>query len=42
MSRTPGEVRAAPERGAHTDDVLGAHGFSANEIAMLRGERVIA
>jgi len=42
FSRTPGEVRAAPERGAHTDDVLGAHGFSADEIAALKAERVIA
>lgn len=42
FSRTPGEVRAAPERGAHTDDVLGAHGFGADEIAALKAERVIA
>ncbi len=41
FSRTPGEVRAAPERGAHTDEVLSAYGFSAGEIAGLRGERVI-
>ncbi|MCL2427942.1 MAG: CoA transferase [Alphaproteobacteria bacterium] len=42
FSRTPGEVRAAPERGAHTDEVLGTHGFSAAEIADLRGSGVIA
>ncbi len=42
FSRTPGEVRAAPVRGAHTDDVLGAHGFSADEIKSLRADNVIA
>ncbi len=42
FSRTPGEVRAAPERGAHTDDVLGAHGFSADEIKSLRNDKIIA
>ncbi len=42
FSRTPGEVHGAPERGAHTDDVLGAHGFSGDEIRSLRTEKVIA
>lgn len=42
FSRTPGEPRAAPERGAHTDEVLGAHGFSTAELADLRGAGVIA
>ncbi len=42
FSRTRGEVRAAPERGAHTDEVLGQHGFSGSEIASLRAEGVIA
>jgi alpha-methylacyl-CoA racemase len=42
FSRTPGGVRPAPERGADTDDVLGACGFSADEIKSLRGEKVIA
>ena len=42
FSRTPGEARAAPERGEHTDDVLAAHGFSHGEIQSLRGDRVIA
>ncbi len=42
FSRTPGEVRPAPERGANTEEVLGACGFRADEIAALRGDRVIA
>ncbi|MBO0709935.1 MAG: CoA transferase [Acetobacteraceae bacterium] len=42
FSRTPGAVRAAPERGAHTDEVLGGHGFNAAEIADLRGAGVIS
>ncbi len=42
FSRTPGEVRAAPERGTHTDDVLAAYGFSKAEITKLRDSRVVA
>jgi formyl-CoA transferase len=42
MHDTPFEIRkASPELGAHTDDVLQAAGFSANEIAELRREGVV-
>ena len=41
FSRTRAEVRAAPERGAHTDEVLGQGGFSAGEIKELRAGGVI-
>jgi crotonobetainyl-CoA:carnitine CoA-transferase CaiB-like acyl-CoA transferase len=42
LSRTPGSVRAhAPDTGEHTDEVLGELGFSAEQIAALRAEKVI-
>ncbi len=41
FSRTRGEVREAPARGAHTDGVLQEYGFSSGEIAELRGDKVI-
>jgi len=42
MSRTPGELRAAPVLGQHTDEVLtGMLGLSASEIEQLRNERVV-
>ncbi len=42
MSRTPGELRAAPTLGQHTDGVLtGMLGLSAAEIDQLRNERVV-
>jgi alpha-methylacyl-CoA racemase len=42
FSRTRAEVRAAPERGAHTDEVLGQGGFSAGEIKELRAGGIVA
>jgi crotonobetainyl-CoA:carnitine CoA-transferase CaiB-like acyl-CoA transferase len=42
MSRTPGELRAAPVLGQHTDEVLtGMLGLSASEIEQLRNDRVV-
>jgi formyl-CoA transferase len=42
LSRTPGAVRsAAPERGAHTDEVLAELGHSADDIRALRAARVV-
>ncbi len=42
MSRTPGELSAAPVLGQHTDEVLsGMLGLSASEIEQLRNERVV-
>jgi formyl-CoA transferase len=42
LSRTPGEVRtAAPETGEHTDEVLAELGYSAQDIARLREQRVV-
>jgi formyl-CoA transferase len=42
LSRTPGAIRSpAPERGQHTDEVLGELGFSASQIATLRADKVI-
>jgi crotonobetainyl-CoA:carnitine CoA-transferase CaiB-like acyl-CoA transferase len=42
LSRTPSAIAAAPpELGQHTDEVLGEFGFSASEIAALRGAKVI-
>ena len=42
LSRTPSEIReATPERGAHTDEVLGALGYSSAEIAAMREQHVI-
>jgi crotonobetainyl-CoA:carnitine CoA-transferase CaiB-like acyl-CoA transferase len=43
LSDTPGAVtRAAPHRGEHTDEVLGALGLSAGEIRALRDQRVVS
>jgi len=42
LSETPGAVvRAAPHRGEHTDEVLGALGLGADEIRALRQRRVV-
>jgi formyl-CoA transferase len=42
LSRTPSAMRSAtPERGEHTDAVLGELGYGAAEIAALRARRVI-
>ncbi|GAB2892080.1 CaiB/BaiF CoA-transferase family protein [Paraburkholderia jirisanensis] len=42
FGRTPGpEPFAAPIFGQHTDEVLGSHGFSAEEIAALRANGVV-
>jgi crotonobetainyl-CoA:carnitine CoA-transferase CaiB-like acyl-CoA transferase len=42
LSRTPSEMRrATPERGEHTDTVLGELGYSEAEIAALRARRVV-
>jgi crotonobetainyl-CoA:carnitine CoA-transferase CaiB-like acyl-CoA transferase len=38
----PAAPRAAPTFGEHADEVLGEHGFSAAEIARLRGDGVVA
>jgi formyl-CoA transferase len=43
FARTPGGARAAPPRfGAHSVEVLRAHGFSAEEIAALEASGVVA
>ena len=42
LARTPSRVAAPPpERGAHTNEVLGEFGFSEAEIASLRKAQVI-
>jgi formyl-CoA transferase len=42
LSATPGDVNwVGPELGAHTDEVLGAHGYDAAAIAELRQRKVI-
>ncbi|MEE8394669.1 MAG: CoA transferase, partial [bacterium] len=42
LSRTPGGVRrAAPERGEHTEEILGELGYSAAEIERMRGSEVV-
>ncbi|MBI3636115.1 MAG: CoA transferase, partial [Candidatus Rokubacteria bacterium] len=42
LSRTPGAIRtAAPEAGEHTDEVLGELGYSPEEIAALRRDKVV-
>jgi crotonobetainyl-CoA:carnitine CoA-transferase CaiB-like acyl-CoA transferase len=42
LSRTPGAIRSpAPERGQHTDEILGEFGFSASQIATLRADKAI-
>ena len=43
LSETPGQTRwAGPRLGEHTDEILGAAGYDAGEIAALRGRGVIA
>jgi crotonobetainyl-CoA:carnitine CoA-transferase CaiB-like acyl-CoA transferase len=43
FSRTPGKVRSgAPLFGQHTEEVLGAYGFGAEEIAALREQGAVA
>ncbi|HEY8333006.1 MAG TPA: CoA transferase [Tardiphaga sp.] len=43
FSRTPGKVRSgAPLYGQHTEEVLGAYGFGAEEIAALREQGAVA
>jgi formyl-CoA transferase len=42
LSRTPGAVvTATPERGEHSDEILGEIGLSATEVAELRESGVI-
>ena len=42
LSETPGDVRRrAPRLGEHTDEVLGQLGFTTDEIAAFREQRVV-
>ena len=42
MSRTPsGVVSGIPEQGEHTDEVLKEVGYSADDIARLRADKII-
>jgi crotonobetainyl-CoA:carnitine CoA-transferase CaiB-like acyl-CoA transferase len=42
LSETPGRIRRVPPRlGEHTDEILGAAGYSADEIGALRAEGVV-
>jgi crotonobetainyl-CoA:carnitine CoA-transferase CaiB-like acyl-CoA transferase len=41
LSATPGKISRPPLAGEHTDEILSAHGFSADEIASLRASAVI-
>lgn len=42
LSATPGAIRsAAPKLGEHTDEILGALGYSAAEIAELRKDKIL-
>ena len=42
LSRTPASVRtAAPDVGEHTDEVLGELGFSADDVARLRRDKIV-
>lgn len=42
LSRTPGEIRhRAPTLGEHTDEVLGALGYAASDIAALREKGIV-
>ena len=41
MSDSPTEVRRSPLLGEHTDEVLSGLGYSSQQIALLREERVI-
>src|SRR5215472_7185138 len=42
LADTPGKVTRPPLAGEHTDEVLLAHGYSAGDLARLRGEGAIA
>jgi CoA:oxalate CoA-transferase len=42
LADTPGKITRPPLVGEHTDEVLRAHGYSADEIAKLRTDNVIA
>jgi crotonobetainyl-CoA:carnitine CoA-transferase CaiB-like acyl-CoA transferase len=42
LADTPGKVTRPPLPGEHTDEVLLAHGYSADDLARLRGEGAIA
>ncbi len=42
LADTPGKITRPPLVGEHTDEVLRAHGYSADEIAKLRAENVVA
>ena len=42
LAATPGAIRRPPLLGEHTEQVLSAYGYSADEIARLRAEKVIA
>jgi formyl-CoA transferase len=42
LSATPGAIRTpAPKLGEHTDEVLKALGFSAEEISALRDKKIV-
>jgi formyl-CoA transferase len=41
MSDSPTEVKRSPPLGEHTEEVLRQLGYSADEVSMLRAERVI-
>jgi crotonobetainyl-CoA:carnitine CoA-transferase CaiB-like acyl-CoA transferase len=42
LSRTPSGVRyATPEKGEHTDEVLGELGYDAAKVAELRKQKVV-
>jgi crotonobetainyl-CoA:carnitine CoA-transferase CaiB-like acyl-CoA transferase len=42
LSATPGGIRQrAPQLGEHTDEILASVGYSAEEIAALRAERIV-
>jgi crotonobetainyl-CoA:carnitine CoA-transferase CaiB-like acyl-CoA transferase len=42
LTRTPGAVRMpTPERGQHTEEILGELGYSDEEVAALRREGVV-
>lgn len=42
LSRTPGEIRhRAPLLGEHTDEILGAYGYSEDDIRALRDKKIV-